>query len=510
MYLSIGKEIDGEGWEYGSSFSNFSIVNQRRTSKSIDCVRRRRWIRTRVYIPETLNDHSLRPLTVFWDISILENGSRKVDLRSGFQVVNELSFSIFISLRHDTWATEIEFGPITIGEKFSVPLLNACANWIRIKPDFPCYEWSSYYQCSSQSYDFSIIKESLCKGFDDASTTHFRISSLQKHKSLLLKLVPYVKLTNVLPCMMTYRCCNTVDSVIEEGDLLSGNTVKLSHVNFSSPVSLAIKVGNYSWSDSVVLNLYQADLSTSYFELTNANNKEDVLILVLRFKVQNYSLIARLFSKCLLIDKTNLDVSICSKNNMEETVIRRTWSEINLNSFGYSTSHLPRQISTTVDKIVASNNSYKVNPNQMKLSIPDDVSTELVKTMRFNSSRSYYLKNINIGQNVYSDSNIKWKYFPTLFQNQTSILTSSEDMMMRAKNNIEILLEKNCVIFLFVDITYPPYWLESEGFKSINDIAVAQRIENEMLEEFHYSIFAKHYSKENGSLKIIIQFKLLK
>jgi len=113
----LGTEIDKEGWEYATSFNMFTIVSARRTSQAMDVVRRRRWTRTRVPKASSISQRE-RPLTLYWDVQILSNGSRKIDIRSALQISNQLSFPVIISLQHNAWDEEVIYGPIDTGIVF--------------------------------------------------------------------------------------------------------------------------------------------------------------------------------------------------------------------------------------------------------------------------------------------------------------------------------------------------------------------------------------------------------
>lgn len=113
----LGTEIDKEGWEYATSFNMFTIVSARRTSQAMDVVRRRRWTRTRVPKASSISQRE-RPLTLYWDVQILSNGSRKIDIRSALQISNQLSFPVIISLQHNAWDEELIYGPIDTGIVF--------------------------------------------------------------------------------------------------------------------------------------------------------------------------------------------------------------------------------------------------------------------------------------------------------------------------------------------------------------------------------------------------------
>jgi hypothetical protein len=77
MEVSIGEELDKEGFEYANHFSTFSISNKRRSHNVLDCVRRRKWVRTRAPTASSI-DEKCRPLIMFWDVHVLENGTKKV------------------------------------------------------------------------------------------------------------------------------------------------------------------------------------------------------------------------------------------------------------------------------------------------------------------------------------------------------------------------------------------------------------------------------------------------
>ena len=75
----VGVDFDMDGWEYSSSFSKFTAVSKPRTIRSMDCCRRRRWIRTRVPASSNTSDNFV-PLSVIWNVSPLSNGAKKVIL----------------------------------------------------------------------------------------------------------------------------------------------------------------------------------------------------------------------------------------------------------------------------------------------------------------------------------------------------------------------------------------------------------------------------------------------
>jgi hypothetical protein len=108
MEAVVGDEVDKDGWEYATNFSSFSIASKRRSSRAMDCVRRRRWLRSRIPTAGSV-DKRFRPLTVFWDVQVLQSGTRRVDVRSGLKIQNLMPFPIMVSFTGPAWV-----GPWTL------------------------------------------------------------------------------------------------------------------------------------------------------------------------------------------------------------------------------------------------------------------------------------------------------------------------------------------------------------------------------------------------------------
>lgn len=319
----IGKEIDAQGWEYASSFNFFTMVSLRRCSQAMDGCRRRRWTRTR--IPRASSQGlQERPLTLFWDVKSLKDGSRKVDLRSALQFSNQLAFPIIISLQHNAWDREVELGPIGTDEVFSVPLLYSYANAVRFRPDFPLYNWSPYFPCNVHTYDFSTTKSTNCSGQAiDVNAVWFRLVTSQVNKSVLVSVVPFLTITNKLLCDMRFICTDTYQKS-ESGEIESGREKKLSHINVSSQPILSIKVGNFEWSESIEL-ITSAD-SASLFELHLPGRKKgNKLYLSMNSKIcPTRGLSIEIFSKVAIIDRTSLHLFVASKLRPGVNLVRST------------------------------------------------------------------------------------------------------------------------------------------------------------------------------------------
>ena len=201
----------------------------------------------------------VQPIILFWDVKSLPNGNKRVELRSGFQLHNHLSFPVVIALRHNSRDDQVILGPIAAGDVHTVPLQYAHATWFRVKPDFPFHQWSSYHFCHIQSRDFESVKDVTCEAMTDtnASAT-FRLVSKQVNKSMLIHLVPYISITNKLLCDVEY-CCFSLDRKREDGVILSGKDIKLSYINLSYQPKISFKVGAYEWSAPSLIQISKAE-----------------------------------------------------------------------------------------------------------------------------------------------------------------------------------------------------------------------------------------------------------
>ena len=352
-----GDEVDKEGWEYGTVFSNFSIASRRRAHHSMDCVRRRRWTRTRVPAAASI-DERFRPLSVFWDVRALQNGTRRVDIRSGLQVTNLMPFAVHVSLSYSGWATDSEFGPIDEGAVFNVPLLQSCATWMKFRPAALPYEWSNHVGCNLQTYDFTTTRDIMCNGASGGGANAdtdaggaagggavegsaerltpacMRVLCCQTNKSLMITVAPFLSITNRLPCDLKYVCFYGSGETREEGALQSGETCKLANMDLSrqpkvrlllsGPPALflsppihppapqvCLRVGEMRWSAARPIGASMEPTPVDIF--THAGDIGAVLTMFVRTNADTGTLEAHVYSKALLRDRTGgLGVSVWS------------------------------------------------------------------------------------------------------------------------------------------------------------------------------------------------------
>lgn len=320
----LGEEIDNDGWEYAATFSSFSMVSKRRTAQSMDCVRRRRWARTRAPLSSTIEE-KLRPFSVFWEVLQQKNGSRSIEIRSGLRVQNSMPFAIKILLSYGAWPDSIEYGPIEEGDSFSIPLLHSYASSMKIKPVFAEYQWSQNFACNIQMYDFKAIKEVVCEQ-NDLQPVSIRILSTQIDRALVIMCLPYVLISNKLPCDVQYRICSN-DSRNETGTLVSGASCKLAHINLSFQPCISFRTKESIWSDFMTVLLRDEDDNENIIDfILNGENGNPFLALTMIIRIgENYIMEIDIFSRCAVIDRSGLGLVIWSRWNQRSDLVRATY-----------------------------------------------------------------------------------------------------------------------------------------------------------------------------------------
>jgi hypothetical protein len=423
MVGTVGKDFDGEGWEYSNSFKSFSIASKRRANLPMDCVRRRRWIRTRVPKSSAESENS-RPLNLFWDVHVDNTGSREVKIRSGLIIKNSMPFAVNISLYHKVWESEeVTFGPINPSDAFPVPLMRSFATTLKFQPTSDAtsfYDWSHSIPCNIQQFDFNTVKDVYCDAHLSDSTSKqlssivIRVSLHQVNKCLTIDLQPYITIMNVLPCDLKYRVSSS-DRRKENGILVCGSFAKLIHVDTSLVPVISLKLGNYNWSQPCPIDL-PADNKSSLISVElsrktsttwiprgektkNMNIEEDTAKLKISISVKasrgsRYEF--TIFSKSAVIDRTGLGLSIwCNINNSTATIVRTydTESSNLLSSFVDHNSSSNLRHAEDSDRCIEATAS---DSNMIRSRSEDHMSEFATSTLFENSFHQSYNPSMNV------------------------------------------------------------------------------------------------------------------
>lgn len=538
-----GDEIDSDGWEYGNNFTNFSISNRRRDQNPLDCVRRRRWLRPRVPIAGN-TDERLRPLTVFWDVQVLQSGTKKVDVRSSLQVHNTMPFAVIISVGGSVWAADTEFGPIAENQTFNVPLMHASATWIKMRvADFP-YLFCNQILCGLQMHDFSSARDVQCEGEGGETAGYnpacMRVLCTQQNKSMTVTLAPTMLISNKLPCNMKYACTSS-GKKRDEGNLLPGSSCKLVNVDTAFQPEISLAVGNLKWTGSISLNNVKAD-PIRVDALYPDGSIGAILTISVSNDVRTGTVVVSVHSKGALCDRTGgIGVSLGTRRTVTPKIeiLRDTFfpdmtqiivcpypstvekskrasrlkaeEKANKELLISPTDETVRPIWSMKQKSIApllSSPSKIPSSKEADGSNVEDASKgttlsskeggaaqEIVNIENFEvfSTRVYSVETIDVGDHVYSDRPLRWTYLPPQLKYQKCIRTACDDEMVRVKRLIQFTVDQPALILLLMDMrgTHPPKWVTEGGYSQMSDQAIARLAVAGVVYETYYGIYGK-------------------
>jgi hypothetical protein len=550
MEVVKGDEIDRDGWEYGTNFTSFSISNKRRNHSSLDCVRRRRWLRTRVPVAGSI-DERFRPLTVFWDVQTLQSGAKRVEVRSGLQIRNAMPFAVMISLGGSGWTKEEEHGPFAEKETFNVPLRQASASWIRIRlADFP-YEWSQQVACGIQSHDYHSIRDVQCEGVGGEemgySPVCLRVLCTQENKSLMVTISPVVLIINKLPCDLRY-ICNTSSRKMDEGCLLPGTTCKLANVNSASNPEISFTMGGLMWSVPVPIDSQKVD--PVKLDILSSDGLLGMILMISTCVASTGTMEVSVYSKGVVFDRTGgtgISLGVRRVQNPKCEMARHTF-KINQSLVRSSPfmSHSQKQKCATLMKAEERLHSkvhkvllisplddsmfpaYTVNPSNteaaqglgaaeslvkgdgapssgaaetpsteqiVKDTLPETASPSLsIQKLSAQSSHKYDAIRTDVGDLVYTDRALRWTYLPPQLRQQLSVRTPCDDEMIRAKQLVRFSVSGPSLVLLLMDLrsTKPPNWVDADGYSKMSDQAIARLAVKGVVYETYYGMYGKY------------------
>jgi hypothetical protein len=467
-------EIDAQGWEYAPNFQVFLGPHKRRgVPQSIDYVRRRRWLRTRVPAATVYSDAN-RPMNLFWDVQMLASGCRQVVIRSAFQVMNKLSFPIILTVQSSATHVGTDFGPIEPGATFSIPLLFANVRSASLKPanGLP-YSSSNFVSTEPRVTDYEVIADVECESLTaDARSIYCRVFIRQVEKSMSIVIVPMISIPNMLPCPVRYRIVQGIpqsgaaELPVEEGTVEAGDTCHIYHVSDIDTARISLQTGAYAWSN--LMYIVGTRDKAAPIALCPTNSIRPGLYLNIKTDRGVYrDDQIFLFSTAILVDRTGLDMCVKSKYKDGSELIRKCSAM----AAGSSISSLQPGFSPGVPR-------------------------ETVKLERFvcHSSRTYICTTALVGDPVYTDRDFLWTYLPDNFSGHTYIQTPSADRNCRLKEIISFEVARTSMVFVLYDIRteMPPKWMSpSNGFVKLIEQAKARWIVNDASIDYHFAIVGK-------------------
>ena len=309
----VGKEIDIDGWEYASNFSFFTLNNKRRTKLPTDLVRRRRWIRTRVYKSdgEVSDNNLLLGANVVWDVVAKPDESKEIYVRTSKIVVNELPVALEIGMGSSyKGATEVMTSVlIDCGGKICIPLrcMNECV--VRIRPAGLGFTWSEEIPIvleHSRQEKIMDFKRVVCLSLDQIPILLGTMAE-EKDGFFTLTCTAMVHVVNRLPCSLCLGFRN-LEEKYDQIALPAGDSCKLMNCNVGSELELTPSIGVFSRSEKVKLPGINEQVE-AILKLSDSRSSRFILCTV-RLSINHQGVATvTIFSKMLVFDRTGLCAS---------------------------------------------------------------------------------------------------------------------------------------------------------------------------------------------------------
>ena len=536
MSGTIGKSIDKEGWEYAFDFPELYARRHtnRRCMNKTDCVRRRRWLRTRISIcdSETNNTsgndkvalNSREPLFVCWDVSVASSGCRTATLRSCLQVSNQLPFSVMVRLGDVNGKTSDGhvFGPVPPENVLDIPLLefNLSNSTLSFRPcdlslptsEYGTWDWSETILIERRVEDGCLALDLQSNRL--GSKLPFCVFAEQKGWHRKWTLASYVKIFNSLPSNLDAKfLLSRLDqtstssrhmSEVEVVSLLPGEEQSMKHIYLppaESCVFVSVHVPGLGWSEPHELPKRSVDVvnphDTKEKLLELYFRKGDEVLLVLYGRYCQYSSQAsaiNIFSKNVVVDYSGLPLHLSYRISTRRSDIGNKRISLNLQCTEQGLS--------------------KPSP---AVNVPNSLLSHCEAVNEFNvrSRHQYVIQLANEGSDVYcdhlqvADRVIFPRYIfvtlPQFLRNQLCVHTSYGDRHQHLQNKcwMSFCVVEDSFVCVLLDKrleTSFPKWVKKNGFVKTYDKAVAQLRKNHFASEVDntdcdYEIFYDVYCK---------------
>jgi hypothetical protein len=313
----VGVDIDEEGWDYAVDFSGLDRKKKGKQS-SLDCARRRRWLRTRAPTPPDLDDPA-RPLSVVWDVQSLESGRKIIRIRSPVQVQNNLPFPVVVVLSHPTWNEQFEFGPVLPEALFSIPVKYAYATGMQLRhADLPS-EPTEVFSTVPSATDSRVNHPGVIPA-GAAGRMQFVVQRTVRGRQLFFLLEPLGVMANWLPCTLhvRFRYGETKQQRAteeEEVALAPGQKFKVVRGNVREAVSMSFRVGSFDWSPFVPFRDPEKRHKRRDIGFSSDGDSTNLALSLKNHVIEDTGAVdCVVFSKFALVDRTGLELAIKGKS----------------------------------------------------------------------------------------------------------------------------------------------------------------------------------------------------
>lgn len=270
----IGEAIDSDGWEYEEDFENFS--SKPRYYRRGDTCRRRRWTRTRILRPPSLDDHN-RVLKCVWETTTDVNGNKSVTVRSPVRIRNCTAIPLAFYVFSPSWDEDKFIGVAPPESWLHVPIVFATCVYLRLAKKSQNKQGSSIQDCVTtervmilaSSYNSKRNVRTQMDLQDVSGTVLQFLLELKSEKGVLdITVKPVLCIINQLPCQIECqlgeilrpgdrRPPDTRDSrdrkkaritITESMKIGSGDQTSSVSVNPLLNPHLSLRVPGYQWS----------------------------------------------------------------------------------------------------------------------------------------------------------------------------------------------------------------------------------------------------------------------
>lgn len=381
-----------------------------------------------------------------------------------------------VALMDHNWTSKKAFGPILEGQSLSVPLMLCYASSIKFKPAVRYFRWSKHLSCLHTGADFTSKKDIRCESISvEKEYIVAYVEFKQTNGSLLLTIKPYIKVANYLLCNVEIACGNK-DGEIERKRIAAGETAKLISISSRSEPQMSVLVKGLKYSAPIRI---REEESAGYPVQYHLYDKEKQLSLVVSMTVtgspeEGYT--ATLFSRSALLDRTGLNASIAT-NCMQLDIVRRTY---------------PVQVVAKAGEESSSHVQTEAKINSARSGAASSSNALVTDFEVMSSDSKYELKQCNIGDDVYTDSDWKWSFLPAQLRGVEFIRTPVGDCRLRTRALVRFNVSSSCIVILLIDSKVSqPKWIQEDGFHSLAQHAVARKIVRGVLKEIHYTLVGR-------------------
>jgi len=284
-----------------------------------------------------------------------------------------------------------------------------------------------------------------------------RILSVQVNKTLTISCVPYIILTNRLPCAFNFKVFSGYESC-EEGSLQPGISKKLIHLDLSFTPMVSIQLGAYGWSKLKPIKLSERK---SFLEFCFEDKTSTELILsMLSREGKSRSIEIDIYSRGALVDSTGLRINVLSKSTNGTHISRSTFVDVaseNTVEVG--------AIGGVIDSRSILNISFLGEPISFSVCMP--------------------------GKQTYSDDTIVWKYFPPLILDQLYMVLPNNFARKFSSNELSFRVDEEVIVVVLLDKSVNSFrkWLRENSYIQVFGQCIAYDPETE--EDMFYELFGR-------------------